>query len=150
MSDGTPDAPDLDPVRAGRRRLRHALVEVEQALAHPGVRGEEAWYERVTRALDRFASALSDHVASNEDTDGLFADVLDRAPRLVSRIERLRVEHDEMASRAERLRERCRARDEVEDIRRDALDLLRVSVRHRQRGADLLYEAYEQDIAAGD
>jgi len=40
--------------------------------------------------------------------------------------------------------------DDVEPIREQATGLLGRLVRHRQRGADLIYEAYATDIGGGD
>ena len=40
--------------------------------------------------------------------------------------------------------------DDIDDLRERATELLGHIVRHRQRGADLIYEAYETDIGGGD
>ena len=39
---------------------------------------------------------------------------------------------------------------QVQDVREEALGLLQAIARHRQRGADLIYEAYSVDIEGGD
>ena len=39
---------------------------------------------------------------------------------------------------------------QIQDVREHALGLLQAIARHRQRGADLIYEAYSVDIEAGD
>ena len=45
---------------------------------------------------------------------------------------------------------RCADVEQVKDVREEALGLLQAIARHRQRGADLIYEAYSVDIEAGD
>ena len=42
------------------------------------------------------------------------------------------------------------AETDVDDLRERATGLLGHLVRHRQRGADLIYEAYQTDIGGGD
>ena len=38
--------------------------------------------------------------------------------------------------------------DHGHEVRNQALDLMTALMRHRQRGADLIYEAYQVDIGA--
>jgi hypothetical protein len=144
---------DLDEVRDKRRKLRHAVADLEEALATAAGR-PGPWSDRVAAALAAFQEALERHVALTERGDGLYTQILDHAPRLSAKVDRLRREHDEMAAEAAELLARCRGdeldEDAIEAMRRDALDLLGIAVRHRQVGADLLYEAYEVDIAAAD
>ena len=40
--------------------------------------------------------------------------------------------------------------DDVADLRERGTDLLARLSRHRQRGADLIFEAYDTDIGGGD
>jgi hemerythrin-like domain-containing protein len=144
--------PALSEVRQRRTRLRDAVRALEDELASPAQ--AERWPGDVTAALEEFLAALEQHIEGTEDGEGLFADVLEQSPRLASRIERLRQEHDEMRILAEDLlghvRDGVRDESDVQRIRDGGLVLLRMAVRHRQRGSDLLYEAYEVDIAAGD
>jgi hypothetical protein len=144
--------PALSEVRQRRTRLRDAVRALEDGLASPAQ--AERWPGDVAAALEEFLAALEQHIEGTEDGEGLFADVLEQSPRLASRIERLRQEHDEMRILAEDLlghvRDGVRDEADVQRIRDGGLVLLRMAVRHRQRGSDLLYEAYEVDIAAGD
>lgn len=146
------DAPDLAAVRQRRMRLRDALRELEDAISAPA--RSHRWADDAASALDSFLEALDEHIAGTERPDGLFDAVGEQAPRLTSHVARLRAEHDEMRVLAQDLRGHARAgasdAADVERIRSGCLVLLRVAVRHRQRGSDLLYEAYEVDIAGGD
>lgn len=151
------DAPakeaDVGGVVQRRRRLRGALDELESALARAG-RPRDVWTERVAEAVARLATAMEDHVTETEGPDGFFDTVLRDAPRAANGVERLRREHDTMHAAIRGLANRLRAGadgdDEVELVREEGLDLIHLTNRHRQRGADLLYDAYQLDIGAGD
>ena len=63
---------------------------------------------------------LAEHVSMVDDTD-----------RLIDRLDHVPTE---------------RSTEETEALREQALGILAGIVRHRQRGADLLYEAYDVDV----
>jgi len=146
-----PPTPDpLPNVRRHRGEMRETLAEVEQALAAPAPHREAPWGTRVLAGLRRLQADLSRHVELTEGDGGLYRDVLIHAPRLAHAVHKLEREHDGMASavgEAMRLVEAggdgepwaCRVRERV-------TGLLTLFSRHRQRGADLVYEAYETDI----
>ena len=82
-----------------------------------------------------------------EGPDGLYAELLDHAPRLTRQVQVLVREHAAVAATMSGLQRRIDTPDvRVEDLRTWASDLLRELSRHRQRGADLVYEAYATDI----
>jgi hypothetical protein len=72
------------------------------------------------------------------------------APWMAGRIEQLQGEHRPLLASAEALVAHCRAGTDAEIVRDEALELLKAVSRHRQRGTDLLYEAYMVDLSAGD
>ena len=85
-----------------------------------------------------------------EEPGGLYADAVSLAPRLAS-LARLQMdEHLDFIEVVERLlgeREAgLRDPEAVARHREAATELVGRIVRHRQRGADLIYEAYEVDI----
>lgn len=143
----------LGQVRERRRQLHHALVQLEAALTVAAGRPAE-WRDAVATALARLRSALDDHVAGTEEPGGLFEQVIGDEPRLERRVGQLTDEHGRLRESTEALMARCRGQvpteEDVTHIREQALELLRSASRHRQRGADLLYEAYEVDLSAGD
>jgi hypothetical protein len=137
-------------VKARRRRFHDALVSLEKALAtaagHPDV-----WRETVISALSNFDEVLAAHIKQTEAPQGFFNEILGVAPRLAPSVRRLREEHEQMTDSVSDLLAWCQKEDEdIEGLRERALDVLKVAVEHRQRGSDLLYEAYEVDISAGD
>jgi hypothetical protein len=141
----------LDAVRGQRRSLRRALSEVEGALASPAVGREQAWSARLLEATQHLSEVFDLHVAVTEGPDGLHEDILDHAPRLANGVRRLKAEHAQirLALNAELLRLPAAAEGgalDVEQARGRLTVLLGRLVRHRQRGAELIYEAYAVDI----
>ena len=139
----------LGKVRARRAELHRAILSVELALARPAARPD--WLAGVSAALASLRLAFGEHVAITEGRDGLFEQILADVPRLEGAVRRLRAEHvdlhDGLSAAVVRLHKASRApTPAAADLRRAILPLLGRFVRHRQRGADLLYEAYEVDI----
>jgi hypothetical protein len=146
------DAPNLDAVVGQRRSLRRALSDVEQALASPAAGRTAAWMARLTEALEHLGEVFDLHVEVTEGPGGLFEDLLATAPRLANRVRRLRAEHASirMSINAELLRLRgglvTGTPADVDEFRDRVNQLLALLVKHRQKGADLIYEAYHFDI----
>jgi hypothetical protein len=139
-------------VHARRERLRSRMDRLEHALAAPVPRGKAAWLARVRAALRDLAAAVTDHVAEVEATDGVFAQVQADAPQLARKIAQLKREHAEVTETMHALGERLRSERAAtpDAVREDLLGLLGQLVRHRQLGADLLYDAYVLDVSGGD
>jgi len=133
-----------------RERLRDALVAFENALSSAGPRRAAAWAEGVVQCILRVETEFHAHVDFTEQEDGLYDDILAVAPRLAHRVDQLRQEHNEIAiamsdclTRVELVPNTAHA-DWVSARREDCNALLGRLVRHRQRGADLVYEAYAE------
>lgn len=126
------------------------MLVLERALRAPVAGRTEEWADEVTRSLLRLRADFEEHIVVTEGPDGLYQDVLASAPRLANAIQRLHVEHDRMSRALDAL---VRLATEptpdgapVDLLRERAVRLLGQLVRHRQRGADLVFEAYETDI----
>jgi hypothetical protein len=140
---------DLAAVRRHRAELRDSMHALEQALAAPAPGRADAWAERVHVALVELSADLRAHVEITEGTDGLYRGVLATAPRLSNTVARLTREHTEIQDLLHVLLARAgtpQTGESVDRVRDLGTALLGRLVRHRQRGADLLYEAYESDI----
>ena len=139
----------LDRVRAHRAELGESMAALDAALALPVGLGS-LWRRRVRAALTELAHDLRDHRAVTEEPGGLYADALARSPRLASVAKLQMDEHLDFIAVVDRLLGEREAglRDgaAVAAHREAATDLIGRIVRHRQRGADLIYEAYEVDI----
>ena len=141
----------LQAARVQREALHQALVGLEDALSTP-IGDAARWRLRVAMAMEHAASRVDEHIFHTEAPGGLLQRVVEEAPRLSCRADRLRADHVDLRREAVRLQGALAQIDdgEVKDrgipIRNDALDFLGQLARHRQRGADLVYEAYQVDI----
>jgi hypothetical protein len=135
-------------VRGRRSDLRAALIAAEAAIAAP-IPGRSAdWATRVREALSQLRGSFSEHVVTAEGPDGLFAQLEVRAPRLAHACQRLGDEHATI-TQALTAAEHALA-GPPDDAREAVLSVLALLARHRQRGADLMYEAYAVDIGGED
>lgn len=139
----------VDVARTRRAELLAAITAVERALAVPA--RDPTWATRVEAGIATLRRSFADHVAATEGPDGMYAEILRTAPRLRFAIDQLVVEHNdaraEIGALAKLVDELAGADHEaIERIRDDGTALLARLGRHRQRGADLVFEAYEQDI----
>lgn len=142
-------AAHLDRVRAHRAELGESMAALEAALALPLGLGA-VWRRRVRAALTELAHDLRDHVALTEAPDGLYADLRAHAPRLGHLVDRQLADHEAVLVEVDRLLDE---RDEggaggegLAAHREAATELIVRLLRHRQRGSDLVYEAYDVDL----
>lgn len=137
----------LKDLRRRRADLRESMNALEHALAAPAVGGRERWSERVRAALVELSGDFRGHVEMTEGEQGLYQEVLSTAPRLTEAVHRLTHEHHDIKARLDELVELSAAGDaDVDRLRGVGTELLGTLVRHRQRGSDLVYEAYEFDM----
>jgi hypothetical protein len=144
---------ELDAVRVRRAELRETLNLMEAALAAPARGRAVIWGEAVHASLVMLADDFGAHVEVTEGPTGLHQSILAGDLRLANAVDALTAEHAQLAAEIAGLvvdSEAPVTEDDVDDLRERATSLLGHMVRHRQRGADLIYEAYETDIGGGD
>lgn len=148
-----PDEPDLRPeldaARQRRLALGDAMTALERVAASPA--GAESWPEQLAETLSTLQHALERHIAEVEQPAGLLSAALDAAPRLVPQVERLRLDHDVIADRVDDLDRWVATPGPIDPAatRHRVMVVLGLLADHRQRGADLVYEAYAVDIGGG-
>jgi len=131
-----------------RQDLYDAMRRLETSVARAS--GQEDWNEVVREALTNLDSALLRHVNEIEASDGLFSEVVETAPQLSSHVERLRQEHDDLIAACRTALDMASRGVSAEEIRRKVLVVLGRLTIHRQRGAELLFDAYDVDLAAAN
>lgn len=144
-----PSAESHRRIATRRRDLYQAMQQVEANAARAS--GLEDWTEKLEEALANLESSLERHAEEIEADDGLFADVMARAPHLESVIESLRGEHEAMLTSCRDALDLASSGGSAPKVlRRKVLDILELVTIHRQTGAELLFDTYNVDLAAGD
>jgi hypothetical protein len=145
----SPSDPVLDAVRTRRISLRASMGNVEIALAAPATGRTVVWNEGVRSAVQDLQSCMHEHVQATEGPAGFHREILTAAPRLAHAVAVSVREHavivqliaDVLARGQE-----TRTQKDTDTIRELGTNLLARISRHRQRGADMIYEAYESDL----
>lgn len=141
---------DFGEVRQRREALLDAAKALEGALAAPA--SGPGWRNGLGDALSTLRETLVEHVTATEAPDGIINVVRRDAPRLASHADRLVADHGRLMADTEELLDRLGGapadwtKTDVDDIRDRALELLHMIMRHRHRGSDLVYDAYNVDV----
>ena len=143
--------PALAEARRRRADIHHALVEAEEAISGPAAGREGDWAREVVDALSALRETIEEHIEVTERAEGLYDEILHKAPRLADAVHRLREEHPLMRDKASEAITRLRTTPvgttwTLEEARDELQRLLGRIVKHRQLGADLVWEAYNLDI----
>ena len=130
-----------------RSKLGEAMQLVEAAAAAPAAKN--SWSADLVVNLEQLELAFNDHIIDVQSPDGLFDRIVDHAPRLQRAVETKKREHSRIAETIGETIEAtsaARTADVVIDLRESVIGLLIDLARHRQQGADLIYDAYAVDI----
>ncbi len=144
MADDEQRSDALKAAAAKRIELKQALSLAETAASKPS--GDSGWIENLLQALRQLQEALYQHVEEVEAEDGLLAELTRTAPRLANQITSVRDEHPDLCRQVAEAIGHVEGRAATSAIRSEVTELLMAVVRHRQRGADLVYEGYSVDI----
>lgn len=142
-----PSEGTVEGVAERRHELYETMRRLEVVVARPS--GLADWRMEIETVIADLDRSLADHIRRTESDDGLFAEILDGFSHLAPRIADLEKEHEELRT-ACRLARSLAADRSPTRLRRKANVLLARLATHRQNGAELLYDAYNVDIATGD
>ena len=135
---------------SGGYPLLSGTHELECAVDAPA-HDHPAWRARVASRLRGLRGAFDEHMLATEGPAGHYAALLDSAPRLASGVDGLVREHAAVRDGMRLLQEHVEAdRPGVDEIRAWARLLVHQLFTHRQRGADLVLDAYHTDIGGSD
>jgi hypothetical protein len=129
--------------RRQRMAIRDSLSELEDRLA--AAAASTGWHDDVIAAYRQLREAFQAHVTEVEGSDGILADLVEAAPRVANTVALLQAEHVTITERIDALIEKIPTHP-PEGVREESLELMRALVLHRQRGSDLVYEAYSTDL----
>jgi hypothetical protein len=126
------------------------MERLEATVARPAA--PDGWADAVEASMLELEGALGAHIREVEAPYGLLAEIVDAAPRLVPDVETIKQEHLELVASWARARQSLGGKGaaSITEVRRRVISLLGRLAIHRQRGSDLVYEAYNVDIAAAD
>jgi len=153
MDPTTTHTDQLGSVRLRRAELREALDATERALAAPAVDRAVIWGEAVHDALAVLADDFAAHIEVTERPGGLHQTILTADVRLANAVAALTAEHGSIAEELAGLLADAAppvTPPDVAQLRERGTRMLGHLIRHRQRGADLIYEAFETDIGGAD
>jgi hypothetical protein len=124
------------------------MSTLEDALAAPATADQARWAQRVHVSLVELSGDFREHIDITEGPNGLYRDLLETSPRLSDAVASLTREHVLIRGQVDGLLARVTpdAIEDVDRVRDLGTALLGRLVRHRQRGSDLVFEAYEFDI----
>jgi len=123
------------------------MQQVELAAAAPTAK--QSWMIDLQHSLRQLEIAVNEHIVDVQSPMGLLDRIVDQAPRLQRSVERTKEDHLALAESLGSLLETMDEADAAErpdDIRDAAMEILVALARHRQKGADLIYDAYDIDI----
>lgn len=142
----------LGEARKRRQTLHDAIVRLEMAISSPAAGRAPDWAAQVAKDLVGVRDAFEQHVIVTEKPGGLYEEIMERAPRLAGTVKRLQDEHPTITESVVALVERLDTGEVESDAwppdnaRNDLQRMIGAVVRHRQKGADLVWEAYNVDI----
>jgi hypothetical protein len=146
----------IQSVRLRREGLRSAMSALERALAAPAPSRVDGWRAGVRDALSSLHEVWTRHIVETEAPGAFLDELVGEAPRLSTPAARLRREHSEIRgviTRAENWLDPVLLVDDHhvwgDGLRADLTSMLCALAYHRQRGADLIFAAYDVDIGGG-
>ncbi len=144
--------PPLERIRAQHFALRQQMRALEQLFEERNGAGDSR-VRKTLALLEGFDPALRDHFAV-EERGGYFSEVLQVAPRLNRRAERLQQNHLEFRQRLNRLLELTRdavgAPDKWERVTVGVAEFLQQLSVHEDAENELVREAFMHDLGQGD
>jgi hypothetical protein len=143
----------LAAVQERRDDFYEAILGLERAMAEAAGHDDAGWAAAAgTAALD-LRAVLKHHITETEAEGSFYDDITESFPHLAHAAARLRAEHGPLREGVDGLIETLSTVTDdagVEQARSEALEVLRAMLAHRHRGAELVFDAYNTDVAPGD
>jgi hypothetical protein len=132
-----------------------ALHTLEAALSEPAPSRQSHWVESVRAALGTLRDALDAQAAGDSESASLLSEIAKDEPRLLPRVDRLRRQHEGLRDGVHAILDELATQvdhDHIDtaDIRDRVAELARRLRHHRAQEADLIYEAINLNLGAGD
>lgn len=146
--DTTDSAPSSSPSQVHQRRERmFEATRLLQRRSRPPEGDLDHWRAELSEAVDLVEEVVTAHIAGTEAPDGFFRELLDESGgRLSPAVKRLHRDHERSTELVQELHDALDAHIDPAELRQIADELFAQLEAHRHRGADLLWQAYGQDI----
>lgn len=139
-----------DKVVRHRSRLKAAMSQLDSALAAGNEQPGTTWLASLGDACAGLRAALHRHVALHEGPDSFHSEILRAQPHLAARVTWLQRDHAELRTHLESFSQQVDlARStaaSTADLHRAGSTLLHLFSRHRRKGADVVWDAFEFDL----
>jgi hypothetical protein len=143
----------LAAVNERRDEFYEGILGLERAIAQPAGDDALGWAADTANAVEEMRRVLDDHIRETEAPGSFYDDVIEHSPHLVNAAHRLQAEHPPLAATVDALALELKTvtdDESVEVTRQAAVELIKALLLHRHRGAELVYDAYNVDVAPGD
>ena len=143
----------LAAVQERRDDFYEAILGLERAMAEAAGDDQAGWAAEATTAALDLRAVLRHHITETEAEGSFYDDVSRNFPNLANQAARLRAEHGPLREGTDELIETLSTVTDdagVDLARGQALDLLKALLMHRHRGAEIVFDAYNVDVATGD
>lgn len=133
-----------------RSRLKAAMSQLDSALAAGREQPATTWLSSLGDACTTLSEALRRHVALHEGPDSFHSEILRAQPHLAPRVSWLQRDHAQLHSHLESFRRQIDLAGSTAvptaELHRAGNALLHLFSRHRRRGADVVWDAFEFDL----
>jgi hypothetical protein len=138
---------EINEMRDRRASLRTAMAQVESSVSRPAPGRVSAWSAELQTQLEVLSAALEVHVHATEGPEGMLDDIVVARPDMADRVTVARQDHKLLRYEIHAVLTELPTDDAgVVDIRAQVVHLLSGLARHRQAGADMMFEAYRIDV----
>ncbi len=147
-ADTTDPAPSASPTQVQERReqMFEATRMLQRRSRDPGD-DLDRWRAELAEAVDLIGEVVAAHIAGTEGDGGFLQELVhESGGRLSVAVGRLQREHERSTELVEEMRAAVDAQADPAELRQVADELFAQLEAHRHRGADLLWQAYGQDI----
>ena len=146
----------LDAALKRRAEVHETVRTLVRSLESATPGRESEWMSRVAGCLAKLREDVAEHIERTEAPGGLYDEIRTVQPRLTNQVQRLVTDHEAMRERVEACYALASASldspdpEVVRTVRDEATAVVGLLQRHRQRGSDLIFEAYETDIGGAE
>ncbi len=144
----------IEELRSDHARVLAAIEALERAARAPSPRRRVEWLTNVRVALSQFHKATDREGQHESAPTGVLEVIRDSEPRLAAEVDHVEQAYRQLSQNIGKLAQSLEQADpeqiDVAAVRREISQLLAEYHQLQAREVDLVYDAYNTDIGAGD